>query len=273
MKAVQSIDSDHTDLSDIGLCSLNSNERMFNILLCLVKLGRYKRAYSLIKKLLKSCPSKYKSSIVKLKHLLKVKIMGKINKENGPILIEPFVVSCRLCRLFPYVEFNLSSDDQEMPTFVSRPSFSLPFVKPPNMIPNVDESLLFNEFGTQRDETNLPKPQALWIKIQEVQDQEDLHLRQAKPCTKNEVLQYFQFTDTIIQPSQSIASHTNSLEASSHLPTNEERKTTGKSILHFDIDQLEIEVKKAEEHTQELLKAKELSTNHSMVLKKSYSYH
>ena len=96
-----------------------------------------------------------------------------------------------------------------------------------------------------------------------MQDQEDLHIKQAKPSKKNEVLQYFQFTDTIVQPSQSIASHTNSVEASSHLPTNEERqeerKTTGKSLLNLDVDQLEIEVKKAEEHTQELLKAKELN--------------
>lgn len=51
--------------------------------------------------------------------------------------------------------------------FYSRPSFSFPFVKPPNMIPNVDESLLFTEFGDTKNEFIIPSPQALWIKLLE----------------------------------------------------------------------------------------------------------
>ena len=48
--------------------------------------------------------------------------------------------------------------------FVARPSFSFPFVKPPNMIPNVDESILWTEFGPDRDQANIPQPWPLWIK-------------------------------------------------------------------------------------------------------------
>jgi hypothetical protein len=37
-------------------------------------------------------------------------------------------------------------------------------VKPPNMIPNVDETILHEEFGEQKDDVNLPQPMPLWIK-------------------------------------------------------------------------------------------------------------
>ena len=47
---------------------------------------------------------------------------------------------------------------------MARLSFSFPFVKPPNMIPNVDESILWTEFGPDRDQVNIPQPWPLWIK-------------------------------------------------------------------------------------------------------------
>ena len=32
------------------------------------------------------------------------------------------------------------------------------------MIPNVDESVLWTEFGPDRDQSNIPQPWPLWIK-------------------------------------------------------------------------------------------------------------
>lgn len=40
-----------------------------------------------------------------------------------------------------------------------KPSFSFPFIKPPNMIPNVDEKVLKSEFDFECN-----KPEAPWIK-------------------------------------------------------------------------------------------------------------
>lgn len=80
--------------------------------------------------------------------------------------IEPFGSSHRLCRFFPWVKFESKSG--QGPAFFARPSFSFPFVKPPNMIPNVDESLLVNEFGPDKEDQNIPQPQALWIKTHEL---------------------------------------------------------------------------------------------------------
>ena len=57
-----------------------------------------------------------------------------------------------------------SSAAGQLGTFMARPSFSFPFVKPPNMIPNVDETLLHGEFGLEKDLLNLPQPLPLWIK-------------------------------------------------------------------------------------------------------------
>jgi len=47
--------------------------------------------------------------------------------------------------------------------FFVRPSFSFPFVKPPNMIPNVDEKILSAELD-MKSSTSAPKPEAPWIK-------------------------------------------------------------------------------------------------------------
>ena len=76
------------------------------------------------------------------------------------VVLEPFSVAHRLCKYLPYVKFTLKNGS----SFISRPSFSFPFVKPPNMIPNVDETLLFNEFGPSKDHELAPSPAALWIK-------------------------------------------------------------------------------------------------------------
>ena len=65
---------------------------------------------------------------------------------------------------------------------MSKPTFSFPFVKPPNMIPNVDESILHSEFGcfnapiaeirdkAMDDEVILPQPMPLWIKTHNIEN-------------------------------------------------------------------------------------------------------
>jgi hypothetical protein len=55
----QSTNSDKTDLSDVGLCSLNKNEMLFNIILCKIRMGKYAEAKKMATKLLDSCPPKY----------------------------------------------------------------------------------------------------------------------------------------------------------------------------------------------------------------------
>jgi len=73
--------------------------------------------------------------------------------------VSPFPAGSRLCSHFPEVVLTLP----QAPThFLSRPSFSFPFVKPPNMIPNVEESVLALEFGLKTAAP--PKPEAPWIK-------------------------------------------------------------------------------------------------------------
>lgn len=47
-------------------------------------------------------------------------------------------------------------------TFKAGLSFSIPFVKPPNMIPNVDEDAVNNEFNLKQ--IDAPMPEAPWIK-------------------------------------------------------------------------------------------------------------
>ena len=122
-----------------------------------------------MKKLLKKCPQKYSEDLIKIHEIIK-------GGKNGDKLIEPFKSNHRLCRFFPLISFR---------GFITRPSFSFPFVKPPNMIPNVDETILVNEFGSgSKEENYLPQPQALWIKQ----------------------IPHYQFTDTIINPSESFQS-------------------------------------------------------------------
>lgn len=161
-------ESERTDLSDIGLCSINNNESLFNILLCYIRLGDQAKSASAVKKLENSCPTRYKSDIRKLKGIIArwgshSKAENSNSRQVNLVNIEPFSASHRLCSYFPLTEFCLPTGEM----FISRPSFSFPFVKPPNMIPNVDETLLFNEFGSLKTDLLLPAPQALWIKLQD----------------------------------------------------------------------------------------------------------
>ena len=55
----QSNSSSQTDLSDVGLCSLNVHECSYNIILCLILIQDYKEAIANLNDLLNSVPKKY----------------------------------------------------------------------------------------------------------------------------------------------------------------------------------------------------------------------
>lgn len=70
--------------------------------------------------------------------------------QQGAVVIEPFDVKGRLCEQFePIVMQFPKAAKSGKPAFsvLMRPSFSMPFIKPPNMIPNVDEDAVQNEFN------------------------------------------------------------------------------------------------------------------------------
>ena len=77
---------------------------------------------------------------------------------DRPIIFEPFSTDKRLCAKFPHKRLHIKG----FADIIVRPSFSIPFIKPPNMIPNVDEIQLKMELTLQ----NLGgiKPEAPWIK-------------------------------------------------------------------------------------------------------------
>jgi tetratricopeptide (TPR) repeat protein len=169
--------SSQTDLSDIGLWSFNSYETSYNILLCYLCSGDARNALELVTKLIDTIPSKYKSKLYLIRGLLyqEKEDFEKWKKDfiksytNDPQLsaewldldkewlIEPFDTKNRLWAKFPHRKFKIG-----LTSIYSRPSFSIPFIKPPNMIPNVDEDQMKRELNL----THLGgiKPEAPWIK-------------------------------------------------------------------------------------------------------------
>lgn len=76
-------------------------------------------------------------------------------KEN--VYLSVFPQQQRLCNSFAFVETTLTNEGS---TICLRPSFSFPFIKPPNMIPCVDNQVLD---GLNSKAVPL-KPEAPWIK-------------------------------------------------------------------------------------------------------------
>ena len=72
-----------------------------------------------------------------------------------PATITPFPITSRLCQHFPLLKLKIGKKY----TVFTKPSFSFPFIKPPNMIPNVDEKILKTELKVTGN-----KPEAPWIK-------------------------------------------------------------------------------------------------------------
>lgn len=80
-------------------------------------------------------------------------------KEKKDMVFEPFPVKSRLCSRFENVPVTIV---EGMPRLLLRPSFSMPFIKPPNMIPNIDEESIQGEFTLKQ--IDAPMPEAPWIR-------------------------------------------------------------------------------------------------------------
>ena len=80
------------------------------------------------------------------------------------------------------------------------------------MIPNVDETILYNEFGSHRNDLLVPSPQALWIKVNQFRDRK----RPETVSQQGKLLQHYQFTDTIIQPSESLCTNSQAISGVQH---------------------------------------------------------
>lgn len=113
--------SNQTDLSDIGLCSLNIHERQYNIMVCHLVAGQFPLALSQATSLIETAPIKYSRSLFLLRALLyqeldeSVKSHQDFNRafdednENAvkyfdlkqTVTIDPFPQSSRLCSQFP----------------------------------------------------------------------------------------------------------------------------------------------------------------------------
>ena len=185
-----SLTSNKTDLSDIGLCSFNSNESTFNQFLCYYMLNDHERCVASLNELGKTTPKRYAKQILLLRVIV-LETFGLADKaqeelkrlrqsdpdtyqkafkaNTGSYLIELFPSQGRLCEKFHPTQIRLpaaSTLNQLAPTgslvFQVRPSFSMPFIKPPNMIPNVDEDVIQGEFNLKQ--IDAPMPEAPWVK-------------------------------------------------------------------------------------------------------------
>ena len=87
----------------------------------------------------------------------KVFTEGKSNVNLGV-----FPQSQRLCSAFGYIKTPLQNGQS---TIALRPSFSFPFIKPPNMIPCVDTAVISAAFVSSKGQIPIQlKPEAPWIK-------------------------------------------------------------------------------------------------------------
>jgi len=89
--------------------------------------------------------------------ILLTHLSGKFAGLEKELIIEPFNTKHRLWAKFPHKRFKVGSIE-----VISRPSFSVPFIKPPNMIPNVDEDQMRRELTLKH--LGGIKPEAPWIK-------------------------------------------------------------------------------------------------------------
>lgn len=78
------------------------------------------------------------------------------------VLIGVFPQSQRLCSAFAHIKTPLHKGESHI---LLRPSFSFPFIKPPNMIPCVDSNVILDAFTTSKGQIPIAlKPEAPWIK-------------------------------------------------------------------------------------------------------------
>ncbi len=80
-------------------------------------------------------------------------------KEGKDLVFEPFPLKSRLCSRFDTVKYTPGKRSNRL---LLKPSFSMPFIKPPNMIPNIDEDQIQGEFTLKQ--IDAPMPEAPWIR-------------------------------------------------------------------------------------------------------------
>jgi hypothetical protein len=80
-------------------------------------------------------------------------------KENKEFSFEPFPIKNRLCNLYGNIQLKIGI---KRPAINAKLSFSMPFIKPPNMIPNIDEDIIQEEFNLKQ--IDAPMPEAPWIR-------------------------------------------------------------------------------------------------------------
>lgn len=91
----------------------------------------------------------------------------KFLERGEDIELPVFPQQQRLCSFFQFIqidfpEFSPHGPRQGRPKIGLKPSFSFPFIKPPNMIPCVDQAVL-DTFSLKKSGVTL-KPEAPWIK-------------------------------------------------------------------------------------------------------------
>lgn len=87
---------------------------------------------------------------------------------EGTVNLTIFPQQQRLCSTFEFVRTPLCFNSA---VICLKPSFSFPFIKPPNMIPCVDYGVIMEAFKpTKKKDSKMPvalKPEAPWIKKDE----------------------------------------------------------------------------------------------------------
>lgn len=93
---------------------------------------------------------------------LYLKNFKEINKNaQGVVLVEPLSSKGRICNQFEPITFNFTKSKIKGAFDIQmRPSFSMPFIKPPNMIPNINEEVIQSEFNLKQ--IDAPMPEAPW---------------------------------------------------------------------------------------------------------------
>lgn len=190
--------SSQTDLSDVGLCSLNIHEFSYNTVLCLILARNYEQALAKLDYILQTISKKYAGQLWLIRGIIN-QILGydsqsrrdfkrafKHDRDNAhkflvkgqDVFLNVFPQQQRLCSFFQYIKvhfdgftipsvFRKGRGSQERaaapPVIHLKPSFSFPFIKPPNMIPCVDQNLVLSQFQLKKSNVQV-KPEAPWIK-------------------------------------------------------------------------------------------------------------
>jgi hypothetical protein len=143
--------TDKTDLSDIGLTSINSYESTYNILICQLLMNKKEDCVKSLSLLFQQLPPKYQKSYKALND--KISGFFKTGSLSESIYFFSATDQPRLCDLFGEVKLG---------NVTVRISFSMPFLRPPNMIPSVDELSIQSEFSLKQ--IDAPMPEAPWVR-------------------------------------------------------------------------------------------------------------